>query len=283
MRTFPYFHKLFAAPLLLLPSVRSGMEFDLLSLLSMDRGVVALAPQAAAAEGEKMHWRVASIYQSFGSVDVLQISGTIDKHISDSDMACYGGLDLNDVDSALTRASMSPAERVVIAFNSPGGSSMGVPETAQRIAKLRQTKEVHSFVDGYCCSGAQWLAAQADKTVMTPSSWVGSIGVYMAVLDATRALELEGYRVELIKAGKWKAMGAPFKSLTDDERGLLQMQVDDLFSEFRAAVRTGRGRKIADSTMEGQVILAKDAVDLGLVDEVTTSNLDEYVATLLSV
>ncbi|WP_172682970.1 S49 family peptidase [Verrucomicrobium spinosum] len=78
-----------------------------------------------------------------------------------------------------------------------------------------------------------WLASQADVIAAAPSSCIGSIGVYMALLDETRALEMEGYTVNLIKAGKHKAMGASFQKLTDEERAIFQGQVDSIYADFK--------------------------------------------------
>jgi protease-4 len=178
---------------------------------------------------------------------------------------------------------------VVLSINSPGGSVTGIPESAARVAALTKTKEVHAFVDAMACSAAYYIASQADHIAAAPSAILGSIGVYMAVLDATRNLEMEGYKVDLITAGKYKAMGSPFKPLSSEERAMLQSSCDALHADFRAAVKSGRRaatdagghQTVADSAMEGQWFDGKQALENRLVDELTGANLDEYVAALL--
>ena len=312
MKTFPHlFTKLFCAPLLIEPNARHGLEIGLLGHMGLMHGgspvpQMAIAPQRTygepakpyeehlqylkAAEQTRKAWRVERIYQTFGNVAVVQMHGVIDKHLTDFEMSCYGGYDIADFDNALSRAANDPKiERIVLDINSPGGSVSGVPESAARVAELTKTKEVHAFVDVMAASAAFYVASQADVIAAAPSAILGSIGVYLTILDATRAAEMEGYKVELIRAGKFKAMGSPFRPLSDDERSMLQERVNGIHAEFRAAVSSGRGTNgakmgsggVSSDDMEGQIFFAKEAVAKNLCDVLTGMNLDEYVASLL--
>jgi signal peptide peptidase SppA len=220
----------------------------------------------------------------------VKLDGVIDKHISQMDIDCYGGCDLDDFNSALTVAAADPKiETVVLAVNSPGGSVTGVPESAARVATLAQTKQVLAYVDGMACSGAYYIASQADLISAAPSATLGSIGVYMTLLDETRAAEMEGLKVEMITAGKFKGMGSPFKPLTDEERAMFQSRVDGIYTAFQGAVRAGRRRStepgghqtVLDDTMQGQCFDGAQAVGNRLADELTACTLDEYVCALL--
>ena len=77
----------------------------------------------------------------------------------------------------------------------------------------------------------------------------------------------------MIRAGEFKALGNPFEELSDKARKVLQESCDytyDLFLEHVAArrnVTTG----YAKSTMgEGRVFTGQQAVEVGLVDEITS-------------
>lgn len=261
---------------MLLESARHGFETELLARM----GTVTAAPSIEAKSGTG-NWRVDRVFEQVGNVGVVHIVGAIDKHISAMDMDCYGGCDLADIDAALSIIENNPAiERVVLNVNSPGGSVIGVAETAARVKRLTETKEVHAYIDALCASAGYYIASQADHITAAPSAMVGSIGVYLALLDETRALEMEGYKVELIKAGKFKAMGASFKALSDEERQLLQSEVDGLYSEFTGAVRSVRSG-VSDDTMQGQTFRGTEAKKRGLVDDTTNANLDEFVASML--
>lgn len=311
------FAKLFASPLLLHPPVRSTFERELLRRMFGD--AVALPPSLLDAEGPRMEagtqprpgtlgqpsqgeeefkanvlnyrkamlevnrtWRVEKLYRKIGKVAIVTLEGVIDKRISDFDLACFGGCDLTDVDLALQDAAADPAVEIVLIYiNTPGGSVVGTVETAARVAALREHKEVHVFIEVLCCSAGYYIASQADWIAAAPSSIVGSIGVYMAVLDATRWYEMEGYRVQMMKSGRYKAMGAPWNPLSDEEKEMLQDQCDATYESFKAAVNSQRPR-VADSTMQGQWFDGTQADELYLVDELTGDNLDEYVSRLLT-
>jgi protease-4 len=271
---FPHlFTKLFCTPLALRDVERMAFESYLLGRIE--------TPKHEAMERMRTgNWRVDSILSRYGDVAVIAIHGVIDKRISAFEMECYGGCDLADIDSAISIvANDATISTVVLDINSPGGSVTGVAETGARIAALAEIKEVHAFVDVMACSAGYWLASQADHITANPSAIVGSIGVYMALLDASRWMEDEGLRVQMIKAGKWKDTGSSHRPLTDEETERLQAGVDELHAEFKAAC-TAR-RKIAADTMEGQWMKAAEGKALGLVDDVTFASLDEFVASLI--
>jgi protease-4 len=141
-------------------------------------------------------------------------------------------------------------------------------------------KHVEAFVDVMACSAGYYIASQATKITAAPSATIGSIGVYMAVIDASRAMEMEGIAVQMISAGKFKGMGAPWKPLSDEEKAMLQSEVDSIYSAFKAAVTSARPQ-VSDATMQGQWFSGLTADDLYLVDELTIDTLDERLSRLL--
>lgn len=277
MRTFPHlFGKLFASPLMIHEPARTGFENALLA----NMGVV---PQqnAIVETGGNRAARIENVYQKFGRLAVVKIHGAIDKVLTQFEMDCYGGCDLADVDTALALAEADPQiDTVLLDIHSPGGSVTGTPETAARIARMREKKEIHAFTSTLCCSAAYYIASQADVIAAAPSATVGSIGVYLAIIDQTRALEMEGIKVELIKAGRLKAMGASFKPVTDEERKILQAGVDRIHADFRKAVTTLR--KVGNEDMEGQWFDGTEAHSKKLVDVLTSESIDEYASRLVS-
>jgi ClpP class serine protease len=78
---------------------------------------------------------------------------------------------------------------------------------------------------------------------------------------------LLGYRLELIKSGKFKAMGIEGTSLTEEQRAFLQADVDKARQWFRSEIRLKRPG-VSDETTEGQDYFAADALALDLVDAV---------------
>jgi signal peptide peptidase SppA len=285
------FAKLFCSPLMLHAPVRDSLESALLSHMEMPGYRAGVGDPGRTMDdwmqytqdvrATKEQLRVDAIYKKFANVGIVKIHGVIDKMISQFEMDCYGGCDLADVDKALSLAANDPKVNILILdIHSPGGSVTGTAETAARVARIAQTKEVHAYTSTMCCSAAYYIASQADFIASAPSAIVGSIGVYMALIDQTRKLEMEGIKVELIKAGRLKAMGASFKPITDEERGILQANTDRIHEEFKAAVNSKRP-KVSTETMQGQWFDGSSGAQNHLVDEATNLSIDEYASRLL--
>lgn len=278
MRSYPHFaEKLFASPLMLHPPARAGFETYLLQ--RMGAGSIAEPPPPRRSQADERSRRIQRVYEKRGRLGIVRIFGAIDKSLSELEMECFGGCDLADVDRALAQAAADrTVDTVLLEINSPGGSVTGTPETAIRIAELRKTKEVHAYTETMAASAAYWLASQADHITATPSSTVGSIGVYIALTDESRALEMQGITVNLIKAGALKATGSWFKALEPEEREFLQAGVDRTWADFKKACTSLR--RIDEATMQGQWFDGTEAKARGLVDQLTNMNADEYADLL---
>lgn len=212
------------------------------------------------------------------NVTVIPVWGIIGKNLSSLETMC-GGCDVNAVQNAIEEAvEDGNCDCILLAFDSPGGVVTGVPELAAFIRNACSEKPIYAFTDGQCCSAAYWLASATQGIFCTPSADVGSIGVYVALVDETDAWQKDGYKLELMKAGEFKAMGMPGKHLTDDERALIQAGVDKIYGMFTADVIKGRG-EVATATMQGQTFMGDDAAAANLVDEVV-SGIEAVVAQL---
>jgi signal peptide peptidase SppA len=156
----------------------------------------------------------------------------------------------------------------VVDISSPGGTVTGVEEAAAALAQ--SSKPTVAFTATEAASAAYWIGASADRFVATPSSTVGSVGVYMAIPDYSKAFDMAGVKMDVIKSGTLKGAGIPGTSLSDAQRADLQEQVNAIHAEFRASVRSKR-RMVKDEDMEGQVFSGRQAAGKGLVTGLGTS------------
>lgn len=164
-------------------------------------------------------------------------------------------------------------DSIVLDIDSPGGSVEGVPEAAAEIRAARERKPITAIANTTAASAAYWIAAQASEVIVTPSGWVGSIGVYSTHEDWSGAYEQLGIKTTLISAGKYKVEGNEFEPLSDEARKYMQSMVDDYFGMFVSDV--AKGRSVPVSTVksgygEGRMLLAKDAKVAGMVDRIDT-------------
>jgi protease-4 len=144
----------------------------------------------------------------------------------------------------------------------------GTPEAAAAVLRAKAAKPVLAYADGLMDSAAYWIGSQADAIYATQSADVGCIGCYLAILDTSRADEMAGYKLEMFRSGRFKGMGAAGTSLSDEQRAMLQADVDRIAAEFKVAVRGTRGA-ISDELMQGQSYSVEAALAHGLVDAVT--------------
>lgn len=138
-------------------------------------------------------------------------------------------------------------------------------------------KPTRAFADNMAASAGYWVASQADEFIVTPSSQIGSVGVYLLVPNLEDYYAAQGIKVEVIAAGIYKAAGAEGLPLTEDQRKNLTESVYATRDTFRSAVRNKR-RFVRDEDMEGQVFTGREAAARGLATGLA-QNLREALAS----
>ena len=171
--------------------------------------------------------------------------------------------------------------QILIDIDSPGGSVYGVAELATEIVKARAQKPVVAVANSLAASAAYWIGCSAGEFYVTPGGEVGSIGVWQAHFDYSKALEEEGVKPTLISAGKFKVEGNPYVPLDPEAQAFMQSRVDDYYNAFIKAVAKGRGVSVADvrdGMGEGRVLGADAALAAKMVDGVAT--FDDVLAKM---
>jgi signal peptide peptidase SppA len=206
---------------------------------------------------------------------VIPVAGVIGKGLSPLEKM-MGSCDMEDVCDAIDQMTANPSvQRIAFHISSPGGTVTGVEELANKVRGLKVP--TMAYTDSEMCSAAFWIASAADRVVAAPSATVGSIGCYMAIADYSKAAEMEGIKMVVIKSGKYKGAGIEGTSLTADQVENLQASVDYIHADFKAAVQIKR-KMVKAETMEGQTFSGKQAAQVGLV----TGLADNFNLALLS-
>lgn len=181
----------------------------------------------------------------------------------------YADSDYSQIRNDVRRALVDPNVKTVdLVIDSPGGSVLGLPETAHVIHAANKQKPVRAFVSGIAASAAYWLASQASTITLTPSGEVGSVGVLDLHADISKALENAGVRLTAVTAGEHKTERAPFTTLSDGAKAHMQTEVNRWYADFLSAIRRGRGARVSGSSAfgNGRMLSAKDALREGMVD-----------------
>ena len=198
-------------------------------------------------------------------IGIIAVDGPMVKDPNLFERIFFGASGMDEISAALDEAGRRPdVKGVLLDINSPGGTVIGTPELAQAVRSLAANKYVYAFTDGMMASAAYWIGSQADAIYATPSSRIGSVGVLQTVTNRTDQLKMRGITVETFSAGKYKSTGVPHTPLTDEQRAMIQANVDEIHADFKTAV-LARGRQIPPDAMEGQDFTGKNAAKNGMV------------------
>lgn len=181
---------------------------------------------------------------------------------------------------AIRQAEADPAvSAILLDVDSPGGTVAGCQEVADAIAAC--SKPCAAYTGSLMASAAYWLGSATGRVYATETAELGSIGVVMTHVDASKALEEAGLAVTVIASGELKAAGNPYGALSEQERAYFQAQCDSICAVFKGAVASAMGLDLeaASEWAEGRVFLGADAVKLGLATAVV-SGRDEAVKLL---
>jgi signal peptide peptidase SppA len=209
-----------------------------------------------------------------GSVAVVPVEGVIARHASMvNGISQPQGMTTGDIRSAIAQAIAEPwARTIVLAVDSPGGIVDGTAELSEYIAGAAKVKPIHAVASGVMASCAYWLASGSTEIITGRTSLVGSIGVMAMVDDTSEALKAQGVKRLAIKAGQYKAAGAPGVEVTEQDAAEIERQLAATLAVFAGDVSKGRGisgERLA-SIANGRVWVGEEAVSMGLADRVGT-------------
>ena len=161
---------------------------------------------------------------------------------------------------------------VVLWIDSPGGGVSAVTEIYDEVQRLNMRKPVVAYVGGVAASGGYYLAVAGDKIVVKPDAILGSIGVIYVHEDLTEYMKIFGIKIEVIKTGEDKDLGASWRPLTEDDRENIQQMINEDFDRFVYVVSKGRNLSIEDvlKYSDGNVWSGTQAVSYKLADRVGT-------------
>ena len=214
-------------------------------------------------------------YVTEDGMGVVPIVGVIGKGLTPMEKM-MGSCDLNDISMALDAMKADPAVKcIALQVSSPGGTVTGVEEVANQVRAMG--KPTMAYTDSEMASAAYWIGSAADRVVASPSSTVGSVGVYMNLVDLSKAYDMAGAKSILIKSGIYKGVGAEGTTMTAEQMSNLQEGVDAIHADFKSAVNMKR-TMVQANAMEGQTFSGKQAAQNGMVTGLA-DNFNQAVQT----
>lgn len=231
------------------------------------RDMVALAGDA---RRDRDNWKP---FHADDDVAVIPVSGTLVHKFGWLDpisgMTGYDGL------ARKFRAALADPEIRAIWFDidSPGGEVAGCFALCEEIARSTQSeggpKPVWAYINEQATSAAYAIASVCDRIYGPRTMVAGSIGCYILFVDFSKALDKNGFKATVIRAGKRKGRTTGIEPLDDPSLAKLQSMVDDTRDIFCELVAMGRNVSI-DAVMktEAEIYSGNDALNVGLVDGV---------------
>ena len=166
---------------------------------------------------------------------------------------------------------------LVLRVNSPGGSA-DASEQIWHAIKTVQAKGLPVVVSmgDYAASGGYYISCCADYIYAEPTTLTGSIGIFGTVPNISKLRENIGLDVDGVTTNKHSALTSNIlqKGMNPEERALMQAMVERGYDLFTQRCADGRGvsQDSIKAIGEGRVWLGKDAVKIGLVDELGNIN-----------
>ena len=164
-------------------------------------------------------------------------------------------------------------DAVLLRLESGGGLVNRYGLGAAQLLRLRDVQlPLTVMVDTVAASGGYLMAAAADRIVASPFALIGSIGVIAQIPNFHRWLQARNIDWEQFTAGKFKRTVTLFGDNTEAGRAKLREELEDIHALFRAFVQGRRAQLDMEKVATGEAWLGSKAQELGLVDELATSD-----------
>ncbi len=182
-----------------------------------------------------------------------------------------------EISAILTIAK--PTDEVLVRLESGGGTVHGYGLGASQLQRIREREiPLTVAVDKVAASGGYMMACVANKIIAAPFSIIGSIGVLAQIPNLNKLLKKNHIDFEQLSAGEYKRTLTMFGENTDKGRAKMQQELEDTHQLFKEFVKSQRPNLEIDRVATGEHWLGTRALELGLVDELKTS--DDYLMAM---
>lgn len=164
-------------------------------------------------------------------------------------------------------------DEVLVRLESPGGVVHGYGLAASQLQRLRDNNiSFTACVDKIAASGGYMMACVANKIVAAPFAIIGSIGVVAQMPNFNRLLKKHDIDFEMHTAGDYKRTITMFGENSDEGRSKFKQELQEVHDLFKGFVGEHRENLDLEKVATGEYWHGKQAIELGLVDELGTSD-----------
>ncbi len=159
---------------------------------------------------------------------------------------------------------------LLLRVDSPGGLVQPSDALAEEVRKtVAAGKLVVVSMGNVAASGGYYLSAPASRIFAQPGTLTGSIGVTSVLFTAPKALELLGVKADGVELAPSAAFFDWTKPPSETMLRKWSSMIDATYQRFLDVVAAGRhiGKDKLEPRARGQIYTGREALDLGLVDE----------------
>ena len=172
----------------------------------------------------------------------------------------------------LKLAKEEKAKALVLRVNSPGGSALASEVLWEATDEWNATgKPFIVSMGGVAASGGYYVSSSADRIFAEAGTITGSIGVVGMKFVIGEALEKMGITTHTIQRGKNAGAMSVMRGFSEEEAKLVRDSMTEVYGTFKKRVADGRGKALKgdlESLAGGRVYSGKDALEIGLIDEI---------------
>lgn len=212
---------------------------------------------------------IGELFQETPDLGVIVVEGTIMHSASSGGFGGGGNAAAEKIVKAIRQAEQDGVKGILFKINSPGGSAAASQSVYGEIQRVRKKGiKVYAAMGDVAASGGYYIACAADKVYANPATLTGSIGVIAQFTKVKGLFDKLGLEATVIKSGKFKDIGSPYRETSAAERELLQKLIDDTYQDFLKAVAEGRKMPIdkVRTLADGRIYTGNQAFQHKMVD-----------------
>jgi protease-4 len=159
---------------------------------------------------------------------------------------------------------------IVLRIDSPGGDAMASDAIGHAVERATKAKPVVVSMVDMAASGGYMMAYRASRIVALPTTLTGSIGSFTGKLNVHGLYDKLGLTKDFVTRGDYPLLWSDYHDWSAREESLVAREHWDDYNRWIADVAAHRNLAAAavDSVGRGRVWSGKQALGIGLVDEV---------------
>lgn len=166
---------------------------------------------------------------------------------------------------------------IILYVNSPGGSGLASELIHREIELAKKIKPIFVSMGDYAASGGYYISCNANRVFAQNSTITGSIGVFATIPNFKGFADKLGINDEQVATHANSFFYSYAEEIPENTRKILNESVEQFYKKFVQRVADGRNMtwEQVNEVAQGRVWTGKDALKIGLVDEI--GSLDDVI------